>query len=149
MPYTTHGHWYGTGDPEIGKPGLVAKCGGPGMCKRCTAEALPALEPETRVTCYEVSCLPHASVNRRNYVIEVRLEREGWAVIHGMRYLGTDGAWSYGYGGNSADQQEWDAWMAGHHFDEKTALRLAQEAAPHITSSGMTPAQVLAWEATR
>lgn len=107
------------------------------------------LTPETRVTCYEVSCLPDTSVNRRNYLIQVRLERDDWAIVHNMRYLGTDGAWSFGYGGDSADQQAWDAWQDAHHFDEKDALRLAQEAAPHIVASGMTPAQALAWEATR
>ncbi len=42
MPYTTHGHWAGDGPPTEPPPGLVAKCGGPGLCPQCNQEAASA-----------------------------------------------------------------------------------------------------------
>ncbi|MUN41462.1 hypothetical protein [Actinomadura litoris] len=49
MPYTTHGHWYGPGEPAKPGPRLVAKCNGLGGCAACREEAglLPLPEPET------------------------------------------------------------------------------------------------------
>lgn len=38
--WTSHGWWYGTDpEPAEGRPPMRAKCGGPGMCKTCRAEA--------------------------------------------------------------------------------------------------------------
>ncbi len=39
MPYTRHGHWYGQDDPDRPFPGLVARCGGPGLCPKCAVDA--------------------------------------------------------------------------------------------------------------
>jgi ferredoxin len=39
MPYTTHGHWYGPGEPTQPGPRLVAKCGGPAICYDCSVQA--------------------------------------------------------------------------------------------------------------
>lgn len=41
--WTSHGWWYGP-DPEPveGRPNGTAKCGGPGICRTCKAEAAPA-----------------------------------------------------------------------------------------------------------
>jgi hypothetical protein len=50
MPYTTHGHWYGPGDPTKPGPRLIAKCFGLGGCLECRTEAglpsLPELPPK-------------------------------------------------------------------------------------------------------
>lgn len=40
MPYTTHGHWFGFGEPTLPKPDLRARCGGPPMCSVCNREAM-------------------------------------------------------------------------------------------------------------
>ncbi len=48
MPYTTHGHWYGDGEPTGPRPNLIARCGGPYLhpeCTTCRAEAGTPLEP--------------------------------------------------------------------------------------------------------
>lgn len=39
MPYTTHGHWYGDGEPTEPGPQLVARCGGPAICYDCSVQA--------------------------------------------------------------------------------------------------------------
>ncbi|WP_204016047.1 hypothetical protein [Sphaerimonospora thailandensis] len=39
MPYTSHGHPYGVVDTSQPKPTAIARCGGPGLCKTCRAEA--------------------------------------------------------------------------------------------------------------
>lgn len=39
MPYTSHGHWVGPGEPSQPGPRLVARCGGPGLCAPCSVEA--------------------------------------------------------------------------------------------------------------
>lgn len=40
MSWTSHGHWYGEGDPPAqGGPDLVARCGGPAICPKCAVEA--------------------------------------------------------------------------------------------------------------
>lgn len=44
MPWTTHGHWYGSSrepTPEDlrNRPDLVSRCGGPGLCGVCSKEA--------------------------------------------------------------------------------------------------------------
>jgi hypothetical protein len=41
MPYTSHGHAYGTVDANEPRPTLVARCGGPGLCTSCSLEAAP------------------------------------------------------------------------------------------------------------
>lgn len=39
MPYTSHGHWYGPGDPTEPRPDATARCGGPAICRECSEEA--------------------------------------------------------------------------------------------------------------
>lgn len=40
--YTSHGYWYGPGDPTGDfEPLLMAKCGGPAICSTCKREATP------------------------------------------------------------------------------------------------------------
>lgn len=41
-----------------------------------------------------------------------------------------------------------DEWLATHRFDEAIALRLAKEAAPHVTVNGRTVADALAQQRT-
>lgn len=43
MPYTTHGWWYGPGEPTQPGPPLIAKCGGTAICRACREQA--GLEP--------------------------------------------------------------------------------------------------------
>lgn len=44
MPFTRHGHPFGVIDTDEPRPNSVARCGGPGLCRECSAEAgaLPA-----------------------------------------------------------------------------------------------------------
>lgn len=47
--WTSHGKWYGPDpEPTVGRPDMLSKCGGPGMCRTCTAEA--GLPPVGQVT---------------------------------------------------------------------------------------------------
>jgi len=39
MPYTSHGHWYGPGEPTMPAPNARARCGGPRLCAVCKREA--------------------------------------------------------------------------------------------------------------
>lgn len=103
-------------------------------------------DPEVRVTAYEVSCLPQDSVNNAAWALKVKYRGHGkWAVLKLSQCLAADGKWDYEH----IPGERSDEWLAEHRFDLDTALRLAQEAAPHVVISGMTPAQVLEWEATR
>lgn len=45
MPYTSHGHWFGPGEPTLPAPDARARCGGPGMCRVCSKEANPLPQP--------------------------------------------------------------------------------------------------------
>jgi uncharacterized coiled-coil DUF342 family protein len=62
MPYTTHGHWYGTGEPTTPWPRLRAKCFGLGGCPVCRTEAglpeLPELPPKWSETKTSVPAAP-------------------------------------------------------------------------------------------
>lgn len=98
---------------------------------------LPA--PTVSPARYTVSLLPESDVNYRLYVVEVMYWGDGhWGVINGATdtRLGIDGAWADGikpYGRG-------DDWLDAHRFDLDTALRLAQEAAPHVIVNGRTAA---------
>lgn len=43
MPYISHGHWVGPGEPTQPAPPR-ARCGGPGLCRVCGSEAF-AIDP--------------------------------------------------------------------------------------------------------
>lgn len=63
MPYTSHGHWFGPGEPTEPRPQLVAKCGGPGICGDCVheeAEWTKGIRPEDLADeLVELGCLAH------------------------------------------------------------------------------------------
>lgn len=99
---------------------------------------------------------PHGPADLFALAVEYRGSNR-WAVVLRGSYLGTDGAWSYGHdwpGEPTPDQYEaYEAsrqqWLDTHRFDEDTALRLAQEAAPHITVNGYTVTDALAMQQKR
>ncbi len=38
--WTSHGHWYGPGEPDPATESpMKARCGGPGLCSKCSREA--------------------------------------------------------------------------------------------------------------
>jgi hypothetical protein len=101
-------------------------------------------EPTVQPTGYVVSCLPEGHDNRWTFTVQVRHTGHGlFAVKHGIRQYGTDGAWSYEPDFDEDDDAE-AAWMAAHRFDHDTALRLARELAPSLTYRGRSVADVLA-----
>lgn len=108
-------------------------------------------EPIVRVTRYEVCCLPEGDVNARHFTLAVEYRRDGlWAVTSNRGTLGRDGAWSHGYSWRDGSlepttdedfrevQEGQDTWRAEHWHNLDTALRLAKEAAPHVTVNGWT-----------
>lgn len=112
----------------------------PAMTMREIREALGHVQPGVPVatcqaTVYEVSVLPEGDINRPVYAITVQYRGEGrWAVIRNSSCLGADGLWDFGV-------KEYDRgadWLAAHRFDLDTALRLARDAAPHISVNGHT-----------
>lgn len=103
-------------------------------------------EPTVRVTRYEVSCLPEDNINHRHFKLNVEHRGGGrWIVCQGgpPRYcLGRDGTWEY----ESAVDDEW---IALRTFDEETALKVAREAAPHVTVNGYSVGHFLKAAAAR
>ena len=101
---------------------------------------------DVRVTEYAVCALPEDNINARHFTITVAYRGEGqWAVLrHGM-CLGADGTWDY----EPSPSNRGDEWLAAHRFDEKTAVKLAYEAAPAVTVNGHTVADVLLAAAIR
>ncbi|MGW4422570.1 hypothetical protein [Streptosporangium sp. NPDC004631] len=89
-------------------------------------------EPGVRVTRYEVSCLPEEHREYKNYKIAVERHRDGrWSAHDGYMQLTAAGAWVEPRG-------------LEHLHDGETALRLAREAAPHMTTfNGHTVAEAL------
>jgi len=103
------------------------------------------LAAETRPTTYEVSCLPQDHPDGFSWALRVEYRGRGkWAVLRsGKRCLSSTGEWDW----ESIPSEREDDWLATHRFDLDTALRLAQEAAPHVVVNGLTPAGLLEWEA--
>ena len=103
-------------------------------------------EPTVRVTRYEVSILPEDNRNARYFKLHVGYRGDGqWIVYQGQQprfCLGRDGSWAY----ESAVDDEW---LALRTFDKETALRLACEAAPHVTVNGYTAGDFLKAAAAR
>jgi hypothetical protein len=91
-----------------------------------------------RVTRYEVSCVPRDNINARGYVITVDHKRDDlWAAGDGVHCLNEAGEWVVDPSG------------VYNRHDEKTALRLARQAAPSMTCMGYTVADALAGRTRR
>ncbi|MGI5162731.1 hypothetical protein ACQEU3_46995 [Spirillospora sp. CA-253888] len=101
-------------------------------------------EPTVRATRYAVCALPDDHEWRRHFVIHVEWRGDDrWAVVQPGEpapCLSSDGTWDW----EMRPSERTDEWIATHRFDLDTALRLAEEAAPHLTVNGSTPADVLA-----
>lgn len=94
-----------------------------------------------RVTRYEVSCIPPDHIDADLFTIRVEWRgRDRWAVLKRGYCLGTDGEWDYEPTSSERDEE----WLAAHRFDEETALRLADEVAPHMRVRNYTVADALA-----
>ncbi len=105
-----------------------------------------------------MNLLPEDVPDRELFTITVEHRGSGrYRVIRDeLCSLGADGKWSWGYrwpGGDrepvtDAEQDDYhagrDAWIASHQFDLETALRLAEQAAPHVRVMRTTAAQALA-----
>lgn len=104
-------------------------------------------EPEVRVRSYEVSCLPEDSINNLTLAVRVEWTSTGlWAIRRGARAcLGRDGTWEW----ESIPSERKEDWLVDHRFPLEEALKLAKDAAPRVVVNGMTPAQVLEWEANQ
>ena len=99
-----------------------------------------------QATEYEVSILPEGDINRHVFAITVAYRGRGlWAVSRHSQCLAADGTWSW----ESIPSEREDEWLAAHRFPLEEALRLAKDAAPHITVNGYTVADALAMEAKR
>lgn len=98
-----------------------------------------------QATEYTVSCIPEDNINSFSFGLTVRYRGGGrWAVQRGEHAcLGADGTWADGV----KPYDRGDDWLAAHRFDLDTALRLAKDAAPHVTVNGYTVADVLAMAA--
>lgn len=89
-----------------------------------------ALPVNVEVARYEVSCLPRGHREYRHYKINVERSRDGWLVHDGYMRLTENGAWVEPNG-------------IGPLHEEAVALRLAREAAPHLTCNAHTVAEAL------
>lgn len=97
--------------------------------------------PHVQPTAYTVNCLPEDDINASVYAVNVEYRGEGrWAVTRHGSCLGSDGEWDFGV----KPYDRGDDWVATHRFDLDTALKLAREAAPHVTVNGHTVAEALA-----
>ena len=99
--------------------------------------------PTTHVaaTRYSVSVLPADHEAARYFTATVE-HRGGqvWAVCYAGLCLDAAGIWSEEPSVSDRDAE----WLATHRFDLPTALRLAEQAAPHLVCNGRTAAQVAA-----
>lgn len=97
-------------------------------------------EPVVQATAYSVCCIPEG-IDYELFAIRVEyVGRDRWAVrLRGKRCLGSDGEWDW----EPIPSERSDEWLAAHHFDLDTALRLAKEQAPLVTVNGWTVHDVL------
>lgn len=117
----------------------------PAMTMREIREALGHVEPGqpepiVQATRYTVNCLPEDGLD--SHVFEITVEYRGdnrWAVKRHSQCLAADGTWDY----EMRPSEREDDWLAAHRFDLNTALKLAKEAAPHVTVNGFTVADAL------
>lgn len=107
----------------------------------------PTPEPVVRAVEYTVNSVPDNDDD--SYHFELRVQYRGnnrYAVTrHGWGCLGADGTWDQGI----EEYDRGDAWLNAHRFDLDTALRLAKEAAPHITVNGYTVTDAIAMQQKR
>jgi len=111
----------------------------PGQCTTCDTENpddswhdyVMATEVLVSSEKYTVTCVPEDARGATGFALTVRHRgNDQWTIQHGERtYLAPDGSWT------SSDE---------HRFQLDTALRLAREAAPHITVNDRTVNQALA-----
>ncbi len=118
-------------------------------------------DPVVQAVRYTVNAVPEDS-SPDAHVFEITVERRRgglWTAIRHHRYLGRDGTWTHGpdwpVGNPGSREPVTDAecvgyhsaqeeWLADTRYDLETALKLAREAAPHVTVNGLTPAAALA-----
>lgn len=92
-------------------------------------------------TQYTVSAIPEGHDARPEFEIQVNYRGGGlWGARRWTRCLDSEGRWDYELSPSESE----DEWLARHRFDLDTALRLAKEAAPHLTVNGHTVRDVLA-----
>ncbi len=104
------------------------------------AEHPTELAATSTPTAYQVSVLPIDHPAARHLSVWVKWRgRNRWAVSDGMQCLSADGEWVF----EPQTSARTDEWIAAHRFDLETALRLAKQAAPHLTVNGLTVADVL------
>ncbi|MET8826053.1 hypothetical protein ABZX40_13355 [Streptomyces sp. NPDC004610] len=99
--------------------------------------------PHVRATQYAVNLLPESENTLGGHAYEITVEYRGhdqWAILRGHQCLGADGTWDW----EPIPSERDDAWLTGHRFDHDAALRLAQEAAPHVEVNGRTATDALA-----
>lgn len=96
---------------------------------------------DVRVTEYTVCALPEDHIDAYLFSITVAYRAAGrWAVLRGQRCLGSDGTWDF----EPIPSDRTDEWKALHRFDERTALKLARDAAPKVAVNGWTVDRVMA-----
>ncbi|WP_432053691.1 hypothetical protein [Streptomyces sp. bgisy022] len=98
------------------------------------------------VTQYAVTLLPETDINSPLYEITVDYRGHGqWAVTRHRQCMNHAGGWDW----EPIPSERDDDWLTTHRFDLDTALRLAKEAAPHVTVNGITATEALARSARR
>jgi len=104
MPFTHHGHEHGNGPLDV-RPPLVARCGGPALCRECARDVgrlnappvgsgyvielsvIEQGERSVRVAVRAVGALPHADL-ASVWLERAELARNGGRVIaDGLRVL--------------------------------------------------------------
>lgn len=99
------------------------------------------MEIDVRTTEYSVCALPEDHFDAGMFTIKVAYRGDGrWAVLRGKLCLGSDGRWDF----EPIPSDRTAEWLAAHRFDEKTAVKLAYEAAPKVRLNGWTPESILA-----
>lgn len=89
---------------------------------------------------FTVCLLPETDINHHLYAITVEYRGRGvWAVVRHKHCLSRNGTWDW----ESVPSERGADWLAEHRFDQDTALRLAEEAAPSVCVNGITAAEAL------
>ena len=100
----------------------------------------------SRITEVTLCALPEDNINHDIYSVTVTWRGDDrYAVKRLSQCLAADGTWDY----EPSPSNREDDWIAEHRFDYDTAMRLAAEAAQHVTVNGLTVADALARRARR